>query len=91
MDRRQHERHVVKLPATITEPAIGAVAVYTRDLSRGGAFVLLARDQCPPVGSAVTIRLPGTLWGEKESTLSARVVRVTDEGMALQFFDFDFA
>jgi hypothetical protein len=36
------------------------------------------------------MRIPGTLWGEKLSTVSARVVRVTDEGMGLQFLDFDF-
>jgi hypothetical protein len=34
--------------------------------------------------------MSGVLWGEKHSTVSARVVRVTDEGMALQFLDFDF-
>ena len=38
----------------------------------------------------VSLRMPGILWGEEQSTVSARVVRVTDEGMALQFLDFDF-
>jgi hypothetical protein len=38
----------------------------------------------------VSVRMSGVLWGEKFSTMSARVVRVTDEGMALQFLDFDF-
>jgi len=48
------------------------------------------RDKCPPVGRVLTVRMPGVLWGEKLSTITARVVRVTDEGMALQFLDFDF-
>lgn len=34
--------------------------------------------------------MPGILWGEETSTISARVVRVTEEGMGLQFLDFDF-
>jgi hypothetical protein len=34
--------------------------------------------------------MSGELWGEKLSTVSARVVRVTDEGMAVMFQDIDF-
>lgn len=88
-ERRQHQRHVVKLKAEISQPQIGKVTVFTQDLSVGGAFVILAPDKCPPLGSMVTITLPGTLWGAKETTFVARVVRQTDHGMALQFFDFD--
>jgi len=87
-ERRQHARHLIKLKAEITVPQIGKVTVYTQDLSVGGAFVLLARDKCPPIGSRVTITMPGTAWGAKETTFVARVVRLTDHGMALQFFDF---
>jgi len=88
-ERRQHQRHLVKLKAEISQPQIGKVTVYTQDLSVGGAFVILPRDKCPPMGSMVTITLPGTLWGAKETTFVARVVRQTDHGMGLQFFDFD--
>jgi hypothetical protein len=87
-ERRQHQRHLIKLRAEITVPQIGTVTVYTQDLSLGGAFVVLPRDKCPPLGSMVTITLPGTLWGSKETTFVARVVRQTDHGMGLQFFDF---
>jgi hypothetical protein len=91
-ERRQHERHLVKLKAEIAQPQGGnkvKVTVYTQDLSLGGAFVLLPRDQCSPIGTMVSITVPGTLWGTDESTFMARVVRVTDHGMGLQFFDFD--
>lgn len=91
MERRVQGRQVVSLSVEIIDPPhLGKVQLHTRDLSKTGAFILLNREQCLPVGRVVSVRMSGVLWGEKFSTLSARVVRVTDEGMALQFLDFDF-
>jgi hypothetical protein len=89
-DRRKHPRNLISLKAEIIGPALGKVTVYTHDLSAGGAFVLMPPDKCPPVGSAVTILIHGALPGEDESTFGARVARITDQGMGLEFYDFDF-
>jgi hypothetical protein len=92
LEKRAHERHAISIPVEILDPPeLGKVNLVTRDLSKGGAFVLMDRDKCPPVGRVLTVRMPGVLWGEKLSTMTARIVRVTDDGMALQFLDFDFA
>lgn len=88
-ERRQHPRRVISLKGELLEPSIGVVTIYTVDLSEGGALVALPAAQCPPIGTTVTLRLPGVLWGEQMSTVSGRVVRVTDQGMAVEFFDFD--
>jgi hypothetical protein len=91
LERRDEGRQVVSLSVEILDPPhLGKVKLHTRDLSKTGAFILLSREQCLPVGRVVSVRMSGALWGEKFSTMSARVVRVTDEGMALQFLDFDF-
>ena len=91
MERRVEGRQVVALSVEILDPPhLGKVKLHTRDLSKTGAFILLNRADCLPVGRVVSVRMSGALWGEKFSTMSARVVRVTDEGMALQFLDFDF-
>ena len=50
----------------------------------------MSRGKCLPVGRVLSLRMPGVLWGEETSTVSARVIHVTDEGMGLQFLDFDF-
>ena len=89
-DRRKHPRILVSLKAEILAPVIGNVTVHTHDLSAGGAFVLMPPDKCPPVGSAVTIRVYGALPGEEASVFSARVARITDQGVGLEFYDFDF-
>ncbi len=91
MERREQERQEVSLTVEVLDPPnLGKVRLRTRDLSKAGAFILLNKEQCLPVGRVVSLRMPGILWGEETSTVSARVVRVTEEGMGLQFLDFDF-
>lgn len=87
--RRKIERQLIQIKAEITEPMIGKVVVFTQDVSDSGAFVVLPRDQCPPVGASLNIRLYRKPGVEGVATFSARVVRVTESGMGLQFFDFD--
>jgi hypothetical protein len=91
LDKRIHERQEVSLTVEILDPPhLGKVALVTKDISKDGAFIVLSKEKCLPVGRIVSLRVSGVLWGEKLSTVSARVVRVTDEGMGLQFLDFDF-
>lgn len=91
MEKRIDERREITLSIEILDPPyLGKVSLVTKNLSKHGAFILLNKDKCLPVGRIMTLRMPGVLWGEKLSTVSARVVRVTDEGMGLQFLDFDF-
>lgn len=91
MERRYEARQEVSLSVEILDPPhLGKVRLQTHDLSKKGAFILLNRDKCLPVGRVLSLRMPGLLWGEETSTVSARVVRVTDQGMGLQFLDFDF-
>ncbi|UCH54216.1 MAG: PilZ domain-containing protein [Pseudomonadota bacterium] len=88
-ERREHERRIVSLPVHIIHPDIGQATLFTKDLSVSGAFVKLPRDKCPPVGTIVGIRFLGNAPEVADSVVNARVVRVTDEGMGLRFFDFD--
>ena len=91
MERRVQGRQEVSLTVEILDPPnLGKLQLRTRDLSKQGAFLLLKKELCLPVGRVVSLRMPGILWGEATSTISARVVRVTEEGMGLQFLDFDF-
>jgi hypothetical protein len=41
--------------------------------------------QCPPVGEKVTLRVVETLGGESPEEIPARVVRVTTDGMGLEY------
>ena len=90
MEKRADGRQAVTLSIEILDPPdIGKVSLVTKDLSKSGAFILVSKEKWLPVGRIVTLRMPCGLWGEKLSTVSARVVRVRDAGMGLQFLDFD--
>ena len=49
-NKRKIDRQLIQLKAEITEPMIGKVVVLTKDVSDSGAFVVLPRDRCAPVG-----------------------------------------
>ncbi len=88
--RRAHERKAISLPVEILDPPhLCARNLVTKDISKTGAFILLNKADCLPVGRVVAVRMSGAQWGEETSTVSARIVRVTDEGMGLHFLDFD--
>ena len=90
MNQRNNERKDIEFSVEILDPRYkGKPGLVTKNISQTGAFILASTADCLPVGRVVTLKLPGTLWGEKVSTISARVVRVTNEGMGLQFLDFD--
>ena len=91
MEKREQEREEVSLSVEVLDPPhLGKVQLRTRDLSKKGAFLLLKKEQCLAVGRVLSLRMSGILWGEETSTVSARVIHVNEEGMGLQFLDFDF-
>lgn len=90
MKKRAHERKTISLPVEIFDPPyLRKNNLVTKDISQAGAFVLLNKVACPPVGRVVSVRIPDMQWGVEISTVSARVVHVTDEGMGIHFLDFD--
>lgn len=90
MKRRAHERKSASLPITIVDMPHLDNKLVTKDISDSGVFIIMNRSECPPVGRMLALRISGETWGEKKSTVAARVVRVTDEGIGLQFVDFEF-
>jgi len=91
LEKREQEREEVSLSVEVLDPPhLGKVQLRTRDLSKKGAFLLLKKEQCLAVGRVLSLRMSGILWGEETSTVSARVIHVNEEGMGLQFLDFDF-
>jgi c-di-GMP-binding flagellar brake protein YcgR len=90
MDKRSQERLTVSLNVEILDPPdLTNRNFVTRDISKTGAFILSGKNDSLPVGRVVSLKLSNTAWGTQLSNVSARVVRVTNEGMGLRFIDFD--
>lgn len=84
-EKRQHVRLAVPMPVKITHAALGTIELVTADLSDGGVFLKAEPHQCPPLGDELTLQVVGTLGGEAPPLVAARVIRITDEGMGLEF------
>lgn len=83
---RISERIEAPLDIKVTWPATQQVKrAVTRDFSDSGAFVLVAFKPHPPVDTEMHLQLNGLVLGKEPPVLKARVVRVTDEGVAFRF------
>ena len=83
----------MKIPRKYTRKSYGSNVVFvvdgteyygiSEDISAGGMFV---RTNIPfPVGREIILKLQLKNNKEKETTLHARVVRITKEGMGVRF------
>lgn len=86
-ERRQHVRIEVPMPVLLTHPALGTNELITVDICDNGIFLKAEPSQCPAVGDEVTLQLKSGVLGDGEEPpqVRARVVRVTEDGMGIQF------
>lgn len=85
-NKRKYTRIEVPMPVTVTHPEFGPYELVTADICDGGVFLKASEDQCLPVGSKVTLQVKaGLLAGDEPPLVKATVVRVTADGMGLEF------
>lgn len=86
-ERRRFPRLPFTVEVEVQEPNGCKRLVETRDLGHGGLLLALDCD-VPPVGTEISLRIAGNLGdGIEPPLVRARVVRVTDAGVAVQFLD----
>ena len=55
-ERRRFERKPASIRVEMTHPAFGTIVGFARDISDGGASVLIENYQIPPLGTMVEVR-----------------------------------
>jgi hypothetical protein len=55
-DRRRFERKPSSIRVEMTHPAFGLIVGFARDISDGGASVLVENYATPPIGTPVDVR-----------------------------------
>jgi uncharacterized protein (TIGR02266 family) len=87
-EKRRHPRVPVTLEihrkSTTHEPAS---VEYATDLSEGGLFI--RTQQTAKKGTTLTVSFAPSANAPKEVEARGRVVRVTKEGMAIEFIELD--
>ena len=89
-DRRLHTRVAIDLVVRLKFQSVEQfLQVHSRDLSRGGMFVkgLTKNVSGVPLQPLQRLQLQFDAGGERVVSGEARVVRVTREGVALEFVD----
>ena len=87
-EKRRDERVPLEVDVEVTVPGLfwrKKRVLRTRDLSNNGVFVSCDGRHCPPVGTQIEIRLTGLVDGQEPPTVQARIVRIIEEGMAIEF------
>lgn len=88
-ERRRFLRVAVVVAVEVTDAAPARRFIMrTRDISDGGAYLVGREVELPSPGSDVTLQVLDTLGdGERPPAVRARVVRVLDDGMAVEFIE----
>jgi len=89
-ENRKHERFEAHLEVEV-RCGDGRTAVgITRDLSDGGVLLSVRFEAPPEVGEELEVCVAGPAGdGVERPVLKARVVRVTEDGLALAFLGLD--
>lgn len=88
-ERRVYPRTERSVRVSLELSETGEVYAMTRDVSEGGVFVMLDREELPPVGELVNVRLPQDLDDDTDDDewIAMRVARVEPRGIGLFFAD----
>ena len=86
-DKRAFARIPVPMDIEVRIDGAEMMVLETVDISNGGAFIKVEPEQCPAVGTELSLKVKGLLGGEEPPTVRARVARTTIEGMGVEFLD----
>jgi c-di-GMP-binding flagellar brake protein YcgR len=84
-NKRQFPRLPLPMTVEVTVAEQGTVQMKTRDMSDGGVFLENNENIILLMGVKLTIKVIENMQGEEAAEIPATVVRVTNDGVAVQF------
>ncbi len=84
-NHRKHSRLPLPMTVEVCVEDQAPVISKTRDMSDGGVFLEGNENLILQMGMKLTIRVVENMQGEEPPAIPATVVRVTDDGVAVQF------
>lgn len=73
-DRRKYERTSTSIRVEISHPAFGTIVGFARDISDGGAQVMIENHPCPPPGTVVNVRFKKMVGPINDEPVPMRVM-----------------
>lgn len=84
-ERRKYERTSTSIRVEMTHPSFGTIVGFARDISDGGAQVLIENHSCPPVGTVVDVRFKKMVGPINEEPVAMRVMHNFRNVIGLMF------
>lgn len=88
-ERRRFERRTATIRVEITHPTIGTLVGFTKDISDGGAAVILENQPLPPPGTEVMVRFRRVVGDINDEPVPMRVMHQNRNIIGLMFLPRD--
>lgn len=84
-ERRRYERTITSIRVELTHPSFGTIVGFTRDISDGGAQVVIENGSLPPVGTVVNVRFRRIIGPVNNEPVTMRVMHSHRNTIGLMF------
>ena len=84
-NRRKYPRVASEALLEISHPAFGSINLRAKNASKGGFFALRSSQSLPPLDTEVAVMIKRHTGVINDAPVAMRVVRVTAEGIGLEF------
>jgi hypothetical protein len=84
-ERRKYERKPTSIRVEMRHSAFGTIVGYAKDISDGGAQVLIERQAMPPVGTVVKVQFKKMVSTINQEPVSMRVMHTHKNTIGLMF------
>ena len=88
-DLRRHPRINIQMEVELIVPELGTITLQSGNLSNSGLFLCVEQSVTLQIGSEVHVRLKQALGDGEPPLVKARVVRIENQGIGLQFEEGD--
>jgi len=88
-EQRRHPRINLQIEVELITPDLGSLTLQSSNLSNSGLFLCVEQSIPLQVGSEVCVRLKQALGDGESPLVKARVVRIEEQGIGLQFDEDD--
>jgi len=88
-EQRRHPRINLQIEVELITPDLGSLTLQSSNLSNSGLFLCVEQSIPLQVGSEVCVRLKQALGDGEPPLVKARVVRIEEQGIGLQFDEDD--
>jgi hypothetical protein len=84
-ERREYERKLTSIRVEMSHPTLGRIVGFARDVSDGGASVLVENYQVPPAGTIVDVMFRRVVGKINDQPVKMKIQHIHRNVLGLMF------